>query len=706
MAITVVRSGANEPHVFPDLAVGLEVLLFDPTEERGDAPIGERFRALDRGLQLSDVVVFRTSSNKLRPAIERDPIVGVLLADTPAFCLERSFEPGSPGPKVAALFQQGEHLPCSIRELQRAEVTSILEDTGAVIGAEGHHYLLPSGWHSEAFVRLGNATRSIPATRRLADWLLEHVNRDTALLADTGTVLPLLLEAQRHCRRYFGWKCRVDALEEYPSPASVAQSIHDLRRRYNEVPSSILFVVSVSSSGRSRNRFELAADASRSDRAVTVVETASTASESAHILHLPIAVWPPSEDGSCAGCSSPAHVQIHPASYEQMVVHDVVEHPVSPDIARRGSEFFQLLSDLDAVHLHHSTSTGVHYAVWLDTPRLLHDASLRRDFTDRIREVGAGAQLALVPSGPAVDLLVAITRDAVGLQPLVVESPHLLSQIQAHGLEGVEQIVVVDDTITTGLTLGRVRRAVYNAAQPLGINPDVSAVVLVARPSDPHHLREVGRPFRTANGLNVHHLHEVLLPAGRNCPWCEERQLLQAWLSKLSDAAAVAALARLERLSRAMAAPLLIGADGNASENVTVGSFFGELTERCAFAAASSAVVTAQHELRSRRSAAEVHVVSVEPALDAFYDADLLIGVLRTVEPLRLASTDARVSAKYRRLAALGTALPDWLRLELGWAVVNDVLPDIGIDPVLEDVDGPAGTLIRELILLRRADLI
>ena len=89
---------------------------------------------------------------------------------------------------------------------------------------------------------------------RIADWLLGSLTADTALLADTGTILLVLHEVQSYCREYFDWRIPIDALPEYPSNAAVVEEAVNSLRALPGVR-RVLFVLSVGSSGATAGRF-------------------------------------------------------------------------------------------------------------------------------------------------------------------------------------------------------------------------------------------------------------------------------------------------------------------------------------------------------------------------------------------------------------------------------------------------------------------
>ena len=52
--------------------------------------------------------------------------------------------------------------------------------------------------------------------QRIADWLLPYVSRRAIVLADTGSMLPLLHSLREQAKERLGWEVAIITLEEYP----------------------------------------------------------------------------------------------------------------------------------------------------------------------------------------------------------------------------------------------------------------------------------------------------------------------------------------------------------------------------------------------------------------------------------------------------------------------------------------------------------
>ena len=121
-----------------------------------------------------------------------------------------------------------------------------------------YHYGLPSGWHANKFVRLGDALRTIYDVQRIAEWLLPYVSKHTIVVGDTGSILPLLMALRELAKSHLGWDVAISTLDEYPrDKLAIMDAVQAANKRpavvtaqYLEAELSWLFVISVNSSGR------------------------------------------------------------------------------------------------------------------------------------------------------------------------------------------------------------------------------------------------------------------------------------------------------------------------------------------------------------------------------------------------------------------------------------------------------------------------
>ena len=80
------------------------------------------------------------------------------------------------------------------------ELRSFLERGEAIWRPKGYHYRLPSGQHAATFVRVADAFRDPRASVALASWLYGPITENSAVVVDSGTLMPLVLQVDAALR--------------------------------------------------------------------------------------------------------------------------------------------------------------------------------------------------------------------------------------------------------------------------------------------------------------------------------------------------------------------------------------------------------------------------------------------------------------------------------------------------------------------------
>lgn len=223
-------------HEHDALCAGRQILLFDPVLERSADTPGDRFRRLDAMLRHVDLVVFRVADEVAKRRLSDDPILRERASHTPVAALLGGMEPSQLAPRLEFVFEgaQCADLP-QLEDLRQAEVLPILFRTGAIFRNREHHFELPSGRHADQFVRIACALRDVVEVRRMTDWIMPFVTPKTMVLADSGSILPLLAEIAYRSLRLFRWEIPADCLEMYPVRRDLVDGrIADLFARHGD----------------------------------------------------------------------------------------------------------------------------------------------------------------------------------------------------------------------------------------------------------------------------------------------------------------------------------------------------------------------------------------------------------------------------------------------------------------------------------------
>lgn len=690
--------------LFDQVFVEANVLLFDPRVERSLDEIGERFRQLDLAKRRVDLVVLRGSTSDFVDRVESDPVLPGVVGDVPVLVLAGGHDPKHPEPTLTSPgWSQAPSWTPTATDFREPELLTAVANSKAVYAQEGVHFLLPSSSsHASAFIRLADALYDHTDLVRLADWVLPYLaDGETALVADTGSLLGLLSTVSLEAMQRFGWRVPIATLNEYPVRAGSIERIlenfraQDWRR--------LLFLVSVSSSGT------LAARVHRIDgidaEVLVLVETAVRGAQPAvaSFAQLDVDRWPVMDGDKCVQCKRLQLVMVDPQTYE--IRTNLRWKPRRPDMeeAARSASFWEAADRADAVQLHYEKQTAEnnpvarrHLAVALDIPALLADPEFRALALQNLRGVDP-PELVVIPRHDATNSLRELAIEAFSLKPDQVVDV-ALGELDKHLVERLKQVetaLVLDDVLITGGTLLGIRDRVYRQTQRAQHDLNLWAFTVVSRPATPAGRRHVLNRFgtRTPDGsgkpyFKFRHAHHLLLPEVDDCPWCTERHLLEERLGSLSGGDRERAESRLAYLRPVdgLPAPLLFGGEG---DHRTIGSFFGELRSIAAFAAASALGQYMKCNMEDARAGSEVQVLNVPVIVQAFYDSLFVAGLLRTLDQrdLRDYGHDGEIAAVLRdpggryRTPTLAEFVFAAIEEKLPPAAVAALLRERGMDP-------------------------
>jgi hypothetical protein len=629
MAITHVRFVHSnippdwESRTFEDLEKDRHVLLVDMVPEGTEMKPGQMYRELDPAIKGTDCVVLRGAWPHIKNAILRDPGLRGEVGDRPTMALVGGTRPDRTGPDLVELpgFRPIDQ-PLNMESLRQVELEALLDRTGAIFADDSSHYGLPSTYHAEKFIRLADALRSLHDVSRVVDWVMEYVTSETVVIADTGSLLPLLYHLREEAARRFRWKVEIASIDQYPNDnlglinavdaiknrpeiawrfASVAPPRprpvrwqdrladlwHHIVRRAKEefealkggrrtkprgalvpgVPPRFLFLVSVSSTGRLCKLFrEL--EIPEPD-VLVVCETKPNPKPPCenHLVWVPINRWEVGSDGKCEHCQDQGKriIRVDPVSYELIPpVYEPRQLPMSKDRAEAQRNFWKVACEQKAVSLHHTADYS-----GSEKNRARH-FSVYLD-TLRLAEHGGFRQLCkeqlqqtkpdviLIPSHTHSDMVRRLCFEAYQKElPCFLVTSGKLQGAVVDHLGRADRVLVADDAIVTGTTLVNLRAEVFRTTQLLGREPEVNAFVLVCRPATKEPIKDIRRIY---SGQAIRELLkgvELFLPRGQNCPWCEEERLLGRFADRLQGKALERAKVRLDKLRSGPIKPPLL----------------------------------------------------------------------------------------------------------------------------------------------------
>ncbi len=595
-------------------------------------------------------------------------------------------------------------------------------------GGTEHHFMLPSGHHAAEFIRVGDALHDPVEVARLADWVMPYLGPESTIIADTGSMNSLLIAIQALARDRYGLRVEIETLDGYPdSGEELDAAITELKFRRQPGIAHVILLVSVNSSGKLIRIFRSLARAD--DRVIVVCDAAHTPEfdeddDVAIFSRHPVARWDANAAGRCEKCTDLDVIEIHRRTYERLPSDKRKLVKIAKTVAGRHRSFWEGVDKAQAVRLHvnrpypSERTLSRHLAVYIDVARLL----TQRDFHDRCIEklrCMPCPDYVLIPKqdgspemaddGPSEIAKLVLEAFALGDSPLAPDRVHFvghgtLPQLLCDALRDSRHVLIADDALVHGTTLIGLRDAIYAATQDNAEPPDVHAFVAVARPRDPAVLKTLMVRYQDSNGIQLEYGELLFLPgayvADHECPWCAEMRKLQDLLAvpdpeapttmrtELSDDARAYVTQRLERLRGEMEPPILLsgelgGMAARASTLQTRKSFFGELHHLTAFAAGSSAAQEVRSGIEERRTQLPREVIDVKFLIDAYFESVILAPMLRTLSrrDMRWAGQEEQVADLLRRLDV--TRAYPGIIAELGWAAINDKLPQRAVHELL-----------------------
>lgn len=259
--------------------------------------------------------------------------------------------------------------PDMLARCRAVELDALLQSGNAIWRPTKYHYRLPSGHHTGTFVRIADVFRDHRAAPALASWLHGSLRENIALVADSGTLMPIVqhldhvLRLAARATKEFAPRgiAAVETLDSYPL------SRFEYLERFSVFEEvAVLALLSVSSTGRTYRMIrdtlqETAGDhwraeclVSRGDDQATSLPQHDASGRQSPWLALGEAAPFLGQPGSCAICRQVDRarvVEIDPRSFAAMVLPQPTR--IMPDIqdGRRNASLFEAYQS-------HSPSTG------------------------------------------------------------------------------------------------------------------------------------------------------------------------------------------------------------------------------------------------------------------------------------------------------------------------------------------------------------
>lgn len=241
------------------------------------------------------------------------------------------------------------------------ELHALLKVGGAIWEPATYHYRLPSGEHTDKFIRFADAIQSPRDAYAIATWLSERLSDGVGVVVDTGGLTPVLIQLESFLARSGLTLGPTAILEVYPAGRPAVR--RTVESALSDTGSGIVGIQSVNSTGNLQrtllDELERAAGAhGRKHTLDILVDRRATSDEcdlSAPNGNRKVVSWlglgnPSATDeaGACSYCRDPGRAQfvaVDPRTYGEMVLPE--PHLVMPDpsYADRAHRFWERVAE-------------------------------------------------------------------------------------------------------------------------------------------------------------------------------------------------------------------------------------------------------------------------------------------------------------------------------------------------------------------------
>jgi len=402
------------------------------------------------------------------------------------------------------------------------ELKALLDRRNAIWEPSNYHFRLPSGEHTDVFIRIADAINEPQDAYALTCWLSDKLREGVGVVVDTGGLTPVLIQIESFLTRFGLGVGPIAILQAYPTGRATVR--HTVENARGDQSSGIVALLSVSATGSLKDTLldELDRVAHSDDIECTldvmVDRTTANDQSSTHVSWLNLER--PAESASCELCNSAEKaqlVQIDPRSYGSMALPS--PHLVMPDTGHATANrlFWERVAKFKARAIEvkpHPQSRiargkrtalpvrpifealckpdGLTELVTKHCAEHKLDKSLARTAvvvaapydleTVDIPAVAGGGQVDLEESARSVLAGAGIDRSV----PVVNGEDTEALDEQIAGLDSQEAILVFSWGSVTGLTLRRMKLAVADALRAdCTSDRTVNGLVFHARPSTP-----------------------------------------------------------------------------------------------------------------------------------------------------------------------------------------------------------------------------
>lgn len=444
-----------------------------------------------------------------------------------------------------------------IPEVRQIELMGLLEkhwDAAIFDQSPSHHFVAPSGFHVQKFLRLTNAITNFDEAEQLSSWILDDISWADAVVVDTWGLSSVPMSALMRLGKP---QYLIRSIEAYDQALRqrIRQVIDDVSQ--NRFLKNVLFINSVCSSGGMQKAIDEVLE--ENSGLINGKQVFLYAFSDSPLRNEALCVIPEpqrlSAPSSCVLCleNHSKVIDIHQKDYAVRNVNEISEMIKIDDCAEL-PKLAKAYPDFgSALFLHRDDPNDrQHHAFYVDFLALMKLPQFKEKYIQKLKSKIVESAVAVIPPHPRGDLIEEIVREegitkVIRHKDLRLDGSLVPSDIQK--LRDTNHVLVLDDISLTGSRLQNYHQSLREGHSEFGTFEKIDYLVGFSRPPDLPYWEKIrsGMIGKHKAGVSVESVETVVLPHWNEklCPWCLEYEQLsriarlestpEEWIQKRID---------------------------------------------------------------------------------------------------------------------------------------------------------------------------
>lgn len=437
-----------------------------------------------------------------------------------------------------------------VSDIRQQDLQRTIESSWSrcVIGTIGNfHFELPSGAHTNQFLRLAEAFVDIEVVDRIAYWvaldiaarlnpLAEERDQPIALIVDHSSMLVLGSRIQRLVDR----RLEIFTFPNYPSDIEARTATFQMLDRIEKSHSQLFALIGVASTGQLSNTISRwCKETSKTSVSTSILFAVQEIEDQQILCNLEIPDYAHYGPGVTCKLCEMASPKVVIQSSNYMIGYAPSESlPLLPKFFDSQKPFLEKWGGIDGVlRVHYddpNESTARHHAFYVDVGTLLTQDSFVKEMLAKISTIAPNTDTVAIPDHPTARHIGSIISQAFGLPVVAIDNSLLLGKREDSSLFSAKNLLVIDDVFITGSRLDTINR--FFRERGGTHTPELQSIhfyTLLATPQSYklHRARKKGLTSHHGWTSDLSHMYIFPLPDWHSqdtCPWCHEQRVLSS----------------------------------------------------------------------------------------------------------------------------------------------------------------------------------